>query len=421
MQSKTRRRSSPPPGSRPDAPAPSPLSPELAQLIDSAYRGRAPLLAEITRLCQSRYPHYATLSGSELEGLQQNIDTLVSGFYLLQLREGRVPEHHELEDPRRMARLRVAQGIPLAEMIGCYQLGLPLLWADLVDRVEPGSAVQLELLQRVPVSISAMTLVTTIVTEAYVEERERRLRWQGEAVDDLLRGLARDDTPLPGLDARARSLGLRLDKPQTAVLFRPAALGDDGGAESAFDVVRRLLGEQGRAMDFVAGRVPEGILALLPGDPEAMGLRPIGAELRSRGWRVGVGHTAHDAAGVRRSIRQSRRAVEIGTLLDLPDPLDRYADLAVLDLVDVGSPRALDFARGVLGSLAEPEAGASYRQTLRALCRQGFRLKLAAADLEIHPHTLSYRIAQIRQRHGLDLDDPETRLRVHLALVILGD
>jgi DNA-binding PucR family transcriptional regulator len=75
----------------------------------------------------------------------------------------------------------------------------------------------------------------------------------------------------------------------------------------------------------------------------------------------------------------------------------------------------------VLGALAEPEAGATYRQTLRALCQQGFRLKPAAADLEIHPHTLSYRLTQIRQRHGLDLEDAETRLRVHLALVILGD
>jgi hypothetical protein len=37
----------------------------------------------------------------------------------------------------------------------------------------------------------------------------------------------------------------------------------------------------------------------------------------------------------------------------------------------------------------------------------------------VHPHTLSYRLKQIRSRFGIDLDDPEVRLRVHLALLIL--
>lgn len=58
-------------------------------------------------------------------------------------------------------------------------------------------------------------------------------------------------------------------------------------------------------------------------------------------------------------------------------------------------------------------------ETLRQLSAHNYRIKLAAAALSIHPHTLSYRVRQIRRRFGLDLDDPEVRLRVQLALRIL--
>jgi DNA-binding PucR family transcriptional regulator len=37
----------------------------------------------------------------------------------------------------------------------------------------------------------------------------------------------------------------------------------------------------------------------------------------------------------------------------------------------------------------------------------------------VHPHTLTYRLKQIRRRFGIDLGDPEVRLRVQLALHVL--
>jgi DNA-binding PucR family transcriptional regulator len=46
--------------------------------------------------------------------------------------------------------------------------------------------------------------------------------------------------------------------------------------------------------------------------------------------------------------------------------------------------------------------------------------KVAAAGLGIHPHTLSYRLNRLRERFGIDLDDYDVRLRVELALLILG-
>jgi sugar diacid utilization regulator len=395
-----------------------PLSPPLRARVERAYRSRESQVREIFNRSRSQYPHYAALSEEGLSSLRRNIDSMVSVFYRMQLIEGRVPTPEELEPQRRMARRRFAQGVPLWELVGCHHVGLIYLWADLGASVEADAEIRGELLRRVPVTIAAMTHVITAVTEAYVEERERSLRSRGEAVDELLRLFAGGDAPLAVLEARSGALGLGLDAPRTAVLFR-APLDLDPTSGSPVEVVRGLLDDRHLAGDAVLGRVQEGVLALLPDAANRIELADLAGKLRGLGWRTGVGSPGTDAKGLRTSIREAIRAVEIGDLLAREGPLDRYADLVVLDLVDVGSARAAEFARRVLGPLAEPGARRTHVRTLRALCRSGFRQKLAAAELGVHPHTLSYRLEQIRRRFGLDLDDAETRLRVHLALLIL--
>jgi purine catabolism regulator len=101
------------------------------------------------------------------------------------------------------------------------------------------------------------------------------------------------------------------------------------------------------------------------------------------------------------------------------DPVHAFAEIAVLDLIGAGSTDAEDFARGVLGPLALPNASETHLETLRQLCAHNHSQKLAAAALGVHPHTLSYRMKQIRLRFGVDLRDADVRLRVHLALLIL--
>lgn len=390
------------------------LSPALRQLIERAFRSREAQAGQIFDVCRQRFPHYGALEGEALAKFRENLDMVVAAFYRLQLVEGRGPTPEELEPQRRAARERVAQGIPLEEMVGCYQVGLALLWTHLVEHLDALADVQGELLQRVPVTIAANTLVTTTATEAYVQERERRASSQDQVIEELLRLFARDEVPIPVLETRARSASLEIDARRFAVLFRPAA--DE--ASSAVDLVRRLFDDRRLSEGLMIGRVAQGVLALLCESAQRTALADIAGKLRDRGWRSGAGGVASGAAGLRRTIREATRAVEIGALLDRPGPVDDYADLAVLDLVDVGSPRALEFAQRVLGSLFESGSNAVQLETLRMLCRHGFNQKLAAASLGIHPHTLAYRVAQIHKRHGIDLDDADTRLRVHLAVLI---
>jgi sugar diacid utilization regulator len=394
---------------------PTSLSPALRERVERAYRDREIQAREIFEVCRRRFPHYGALEGEALARFRDNVDMVIAAFYRLQLVEGREPTPEELEPQRRAARDRVAQGIPLEEMVGCYQVGLAQLWTHLLENLGSQTDLQAELLQRVPITIAANTLVTSTATEAYVQEREHRSRSLDQAIAELLRLFAGDEVPLAALETRARSAGFEIDVPRFAVLFRP---GPEDTSIPATDLARRLLDDHGLGDGLLLGRVPQGILALLPEGTQRSALADVAGKLRDRGWRSGVGDVGSGAAGLHRTIRDAARAVELGALLDRQGPVDEYRELAVLDLVDVGTPRAREFAQRVLGSLLESEANGMPLETLRSLCQNSFSQKLAAAELGIHPHTLAYRIAQIRQRHGIDLDDAETRLRVHLAVLI---
>jgi carbohydrate diacid regulator len=98
--------------------------------------------------------------------------------------------------------------------------------------------------------------------------------------------------------------------------------------------------------------------------------------------------------------------------------LFRYKDFAIFELLRVGSGDAEAFARHVLRSLAGADGNPAILETLRALCRHEFRIKLTAAALSVHPNTLAYRMRQIRDRFGIELDGANARLRLHLALLI---
>lgn len=408
---------------RPSSRRPPPLSPELRRLIELAYRDRERDARRIVEACRRLYPEYRALTGAALEGLWKNVRYLVSGFYEFNLIESRSPTMDELELTVASARARAAQGVSLQAMIGTYQLALPILWEHLIETVAPHAGVRMELLQRVPVTFASINRVTTVVTEAYLAERERLLRSRGEAIADFLRLLVSADAPLDTVAARAGELGLDLETPRVAVQFRRDARvrGHKESRRAAdVDVVPHLVAACEAEPDAIVTRMEGGVLALLPREADPSLLAAVERDLTRAGWRAGIGSAAADASALRRSALEARRAIDLGTLLLSTSPTYRYADLALHDLVDAGSSRAQAFAQQTLGGLARSGARGVYRETLRALCAQGFRLKPAAAALGIHPHTLSYRVKQMQRRHGIDLGDAQTRLRVALALMILG-
>jgi sugar diacid utilization regulator len=255
------------------------------------------------------------------------------------------------------------------------------------------------------------------LAEAYVEERERLLRFREQDLDDFFRLLLVEDAPENVLETRARSLGLPLERPHAIGIFAQGTAGGTRGTGVGPEELRRRLARHLRG-EFWLGRAREGFVALLPPHPDRRALAAAaGPAAEER--HVGVGDPARGVEGLRRSAGEALRALRIGSLVRSGERVHGFAEVEILDLVHFDSGSSDAFARRVLGPLLSPRVPRTYLETLRQVVGHGHRIKLAAAALAVHPHTLSYRLKQIRRRFGIDLDDPDVRLRVQLALLIL--
>ena len=93
-----------------------------------------------------------------------------------------------------------------------------------------------------------------------------------------------------------------------------------------------------------------------------------------------------------------------------------YADERLPDLM-VGSDPAL--AERLAGRALAPLAGdrsGRLTDTLRAWLEAQGHHPTVAAELHVHPQTVRYRLARLRERFGDMLDDPDGRLALQLAL-----
>ncbi|THA35134.1 PucR family transcriptional regulator [Streptomyces sp. A1277] len=154
----------------------------------------------------------------------------------------------------------------------------------------------------------------------------------------------------------------------------------------------------------------------------------------SAGVVAGAGPVVAGAAGVRASceealliVRVLRERAEAGTE-GAGVVRGRCADAAGLGpSLDIA--RVMDAARPVWEAgngpvhdlvRADVAAGGELVRSLAAYLDASGDITRAAARLVVHPNTLRYRLRRARERFGVDLDDPDTRLLVTLAVRLSG-
>jgi hypothetical protein len=382
----------------------------LRELVRRVHRSRRTRARIIIEQSFEILPHYRGVSGARLAAVRRSVLHHLALFYNVTLATGRALTAEDLQPSRQVARRRAAEGVPLGEFLTFFQIGLTVIWEHLMATAGGAPALRDLLLDRVDAVISNQTQLMTALVEAYVEERERLSRFRERDFDEFFALLVAGEEPDAVFEARARSLGLPLDGPQLVAVFET----DGGEAEGD---LRGRLAECLRASPLRLGRTREGFVAALPDAP--LLTESVADAAASVGRHVGVGTSGRGVASLRRSTREALRALQIGAALGGAARVHHYDDVAVLDLVRAGSPDSDAFVRRTLGALLDAGSARSALETLRQLGAHGHRIKPAAAALGVHPHTLAYRLKQIRRRFGLDLDDPEVRLRVQLALRIL--
>jgi purine catabolism regulator len=139
---------------------------------------------------------------------------------------------------------------------------------------------------------------------------------------------------------------------------------------------------------------------------------------------AGLGHGYMGLSGIARSAVEAEQAVALGGRLFGGGAVWSYAELGVYRLLlPLRAQHAAElrtFLADTLGPLATDRRPAvlALLDTLDAYLAHGGNASQAAAALHLHRNTLAYRLRRVAQLTGLDVDDPEARLHLHLALKV---
>jgi hypothetical protein len=234
--------------------------------------------------------------------------------------------------------------------------------------------------------------------EAQAEVEDRRRRRRRELAALLLRRPPADHADL---EAAARAASWPLPKHLACAACAEADLGA---------IARRLPPE-------TLATVIDGTGCLLLPDPEGPG-RSDALELAARQGPLALGPaveptTAAESWSLALALL---RAVAAGMVpaAGLLRADDHLAELLVFE----GRPLAARIAARRLGPLAglTEKARARMRETALAHVRHNGNAVAMAAEMHVHPQTARYRIARLRELIGDQLDDPDARFELELAL-----
>jgi purine catabolism regulator len=147
-------------------------------------------------------------------------------------------------------------------------------------------------------------------------------------------------------------------------------------------------------------------------------LEPEGLALTAGIGRSADGNTTYHAA-----LREALQAAEIAATLPGGSATLHFAHLGALRLIFhlAGNPELQAFQRDLLGPLEEYDRlhRSELVHTLDTFFRAGGNHMQAARDLHVHRNTLIYRLDRMRDLlGGVDLEEPDTRLNLQLALKI---
>lgn len=271
---------------------------------------------------------------------------------------------------------------------------------------------------RIAIREGAAVLALELAKEQAIQATETRLR--GDFVHMILTGPPAD---AEALLQRGHELGYNLRHPHIALL---CTLGDtdDTASEHLIAPLTTALTALGLAAPTM--RRADGLLCYLPLTMPNTRPRELAEQIRAKlaptlpNLHIALGKEAINVTDWSRSLREAEQALLLGRhLLDTSHVLD-FGDLGVYRLLVLlrETPELWDFYHTTLATLVEYDRRQETElvKTLEAFFAHTGNLARTATALHIHRNTLLYRLGRINEISGLDLDDPEERLALWLAL-----
>jgi sugar diacid utilization regulator len=261
---------------------------------------------------------------------------------------------------------------------------------------------------------------------AYVAQFRASLR--SEALAALLSGAYTSEALMR---ERAAQLGYDLSQPFIAAHVN---LGDETAPASLSDATRAI--ELAEALEVALGAWTlareHAAIALAPlahGERGVQGIRErletlltraLGAQERGGlVWSAGLGEPAIGPANLRQSATEARDAASLGHLTLGPRRIARQSDLGVyrllLALRDSGT--LAPFVRQTLQPLDDDRrSGDLLLETLEVYFAKNGNALRAAQQLHLHRNSMLYRLRRVSELLGQDLEDPDVRLSLQVAL-----
>ena len=306
-----------------------------------------------------------------------------------------------------LGRGEMRAGRSLDALLSAYRIGARLAWERFVAAGEAAGHEPRTLYRLASAIFDYIDGISAESVEGFTEERaaaegERQRRRRA-----LARLLARDDVSGEEVHDLARIAAWT--RPE---LIAALVVGDASGEEPDAD---RLASRMGGGVIAAA----EGTLAIawVP-DPQAPGRRAqlesgLDAVPAALGPTVALGRAPLSLARAR-----AAHALVLDGVVDRGGLVVADEHLPALLLHGGDRSLAADLAAGALAPLDELRPGprGRLRATLRAWLDHPGQVTRVAGELHVHPQTVRYRVAQLRELFGDRLEDPDARFELALAL-----
>lgn len=295
---------------------------------------------------------------------------------------------------------------------------------------------------------SDINTIERLSTVAALEiARERSLqevehRYYNEFLNHLLGGRIDDE----GLELQqAKKLGWNLEKNYVVSLVWPLALKHAGTEEQAFiqEAKNRVLRELPRrfiekGIDCLAGTRGDYLIILLAAGRKGLSARQIDEatykQLESvlnylrrvfngREFRIGLGRFYPGIKGLQKSYQEAKQALRISENFAMRDGIISFNSLGLYRFIysKERDKEVQAFLQETVMSLVEydQEKNTELINTLRAYFEHHGNLKKVSEALFTHYNTILYRLERIQAISGLNLDRPEDRFNLEMALKLL--
>lgn len=268
---------------------------------------------------------------------------------------------------------------------------------------------------RLAVRVGTLALAVEMSRRQAVAETEARFE------EDIIETLISVDFSPESVAEKANKFKLDLSSPFSALVVKQ--LGSSEIAAAAVQKVSQLLPQ---SLNYVRG---ENLFILYPArsavttaEWRLLGNRVVEELKKINGkiFSLGIGRPYSSPEGIRLSFQEAEQALAMGVRLFGTGSATNFSDLGIYRLLfSLKSERELKaFYDEYLGKLStyESKRDGELEQTLKAYLKYN-TIAETARYLHIHRNTLLYRLARIQEITGLGLDDGETRLALHLALL----